>query len=77
MEWQQVIALGIVVITAMLFVFSRFRKRKGFFKKGGTCGCSAGGSAQPGASITFHTRKGQRPEVIVRPAEHSLRPRGS
>jgi hypothetical protein len=66
MDWQQVIALGIVAFTAGMFAWGKFRRRKPGFGKDSHCGCSGGGRSGEQSSIVFHARKGGRPEVIVK-----------
>jgi hypothetical protein len=65
MDWQQLVALAIVGVTAGLLLWSRFRPRKFSFERDTHCGCAAGQSA-PRYSVVFRARKGGRPEVIVR-----------
>lgn len=66
MDWQQALSLGIVIVTAVIFLSFALRRRKFSLKNGSPCGCgSAHSSAQQG-SISFHARKGQRPEIIVK-----------
>ena len=65
MDWQELAALTIVVLTAATFLWSRFRRRRFSFERHTGCGCSAGHSAS-GQSITFHARKGERPQVLVK-----------
>lgn len=63
MDWQQATALAIVGVTAALFIVSRLRRRK----PGCGCGCAAGSGQSERGSIVLRARKGQRPQVIVRP----------
>jgi hypothetical protein len=64
MDWQQATALGIVVITAALFVASRFRKRRA---GGCGCGCAAATGRPQRGTILLRAKKGERRQVIVRP----------
>jgi len=64
-DWQQAVALSIVAVTAGFFLRARFKPRKFSFERDTHCGC-AGQSATQG-SIVFHARKGQRPQIVVKP----------
>jgi hypothetical protein len=67
MDWQETTALAITAGTAVAFVWARLRRRKFSFQRDTHCGCNAASSPAPvGGSITFHARKGERPQVIVR-----------
>ncbi len=67
MDWQQAVSLSIVVATAAIFIWLAFRPRKFSMKKGSPCGCDSSHSSAPQrGSITFHARKGERPEIIVK-----------
>lgn len=67
MDWQELAALTIVVLTAATFLWSRFRRRRFSFERHTGCGCSAGGGQNAsGQSIIFHARKGERPQVLVK-----------
>jgi hypothetical protein len=66
MDWQQLAALTIVAITAILLARSRFQRRKFSFERDTHCGCAAAGSSARQSSIIFRARKGQRPEVLVK-----------
>jgi hypothetical protein len=66
MDWQQVIALGIVAATAGIFIWRKLRRRSFSFTRDTHCGCSGGGSVAEKNSIVFHARKGGRSEVIVK-----------
>jgi len=63
MDWQQAIALGIVALTAALFVASRFRKKKG---AGCGCGCASAAGVAEKSSILLRAKKGERRQVIVK-----------
>ncbi len=66
MDWQQAAALGIVGITAAVFLYVRLRPRRFDFKRDTHCGCSSpAGDARP-KSITFTSRRGERPRIIVK-----------
>lgn len=66
MDWQQVSALGIVVATAGIFIWNKFRRRKFSFKHDTHCGCSGANETPTKSSIVFHARKGERPQVTVK-----------
>lgn len=66
MDWQQVIALGIVASTAGIFIWRKFQRRKFTFERDTHCGCAGGGHVAEKNSIVFHARKGGRPEVIIK-----------
>jgi hypothetical protein len=66
MDWQQPAALGIVGVTAMLFLWRRFRPRKFDFRRDTHCGCSSPAQTSPQNSIVFRARKGARPVVEVK-----------
>ncbi|MHB8524367.1 MAG: hypothetical protein ACYDH9_26905 [Limisphaerales bacterium] len=66
MDWQQIVSLGIVMVTAAVFLWSRFRPRKFRFGEGTHCGCSSPAQTNPGSSIVFRARKGGRPEIVVK-----------
>ena len=46
-DWQSYAALGVVVITAVLLLRTKFRKKSS--SGCGTCGCSSGQKAKPGS----------------------------
>jgi hypothetical protein len=73
MDWQQVIALSIVVLTAAAFVWTRARRRR---KAALPCnsGCGCGTATPPRETVIYHARKGQRPEVIIRTGPPDERP---
>jgi len=62
-DWQQIAALGVVSVTALMFLVARLRRRKFSFARGTHCGCTQPAAA---ATIRFHARKGERPTVVVR-----------
>ena len=63
MDWQQAAALGIVAVTAALFLASQFRKPKG---AGCGCGCASATGTPEKSSITLRAKKGERRQVIVK-----------
>jgi hypothetical protein len=66
MDWQEIIALSIVVATAAIFLGNRFRRKKFNFQRDTHCGCSNPGQSAPGSSIIFHARKGERGQIIMK-----------
>ena len=67
MDWQQLVSLTIVGVAAILLLWSRFRPRKFSFVRDTHCGCSTAGGNAPQHSIIFRARKGERPQVLIRP----------
>ena len=64
MDWQQITALSIVAATVGIFVWTRLRKRA---KNGCHCGgCGSSSPPPPGASIIYHSRKGERPTITIK-----------
>jgi len=67
MDWQQVIAIGIVALTVGLFVWTRWRRGRAGPGCGPGCGCEgSAGTTAPRGSVTYRTRKGERPQIITR-----------
>ena len=75
MDWQQIAALAIVAVTGALFVRARLRRRKAKFPCDSGCGCS-GTTPAPGPSVTYHARKGERAEIIVKMWDYAVRKQG-
>ena len=67
MDWQQLAALSIVAAAAAGLAGAKLRRRKFGAARAGHCGCSGVSQAAPGGSIIFRARKGERPEVRVKP----------
>ena len=77
MEWQRYTALGIVAMTAALFVWRRFRSRRsGGWRSASAsflgsahdgCGCTIGSGGAPPPSVIYRARKGERLRVETRP----------
>ena len=63
-DWQQITALVIVSATAALFLLAGFRRRRFRWERDTHCGCSNPSASS--ASIRFHARKGERPQILVR-----------
>jgi hypothetical protein len=64
MDWQEVAALGIVGCTAVLLLWSKFRKRRFSFQRDTHCGCSSPSSSAP--SIVVEGRRGEPPRISVK-----------
>ena len=67
MDWQRMLALSIVAITALIMAWGWVRRRKFTLGRETHCGCGSGGGSggNVGKSIVFRARKGERPEVLV------------
>jgi hypothetical protein len=66
MDWQEIIALSIVAVTAAIFLAQRFHRKKFNFQRDTHCGCASPSQSTPGSSIIFHARKGERGQVIMK-----------
>lgn len=67
MDWQQGIALLIVLVTASLFVRGWWKRRSDQSVCGSQCGCAGSGTATPPkVSVVYRARKGERPQIITR-----------
>ena len=68
MDWQQLLALLIVALTAGLFAWSKLRRKKFSFAKDTHCGCSSAKvqAIGPAQTIQFRAKKGERPTVVVK-----------
>jgi hypothetical protein len=64
MDWQQLVALAIVAITAGLLLWRWLRPRKRFSGRAGSCCCAPASSPQ--GSIVFRARKGERRQIIIK-----------
>ena len=65
MDWQEATALLIVAATATAFAWRKFRTRKFNLQRDTHCGCSSSVADAP--SVVLHARKGERPQITVRP----------
>jgi hypothetical protein len=65
MDWQEATALLIVAATATAFAWRKLRPRKFNLQRDTHCGCSPSAAAAP--SVVFHARKGERPQITIRP----------
>jgi hypothetical protein len=66
MDWQQLVSLAIVGAAAALLLRGRIRPRKFSFQRDTHCGCSTAGGSAP-QSIIYRARKGERPQVVIKP----------
>jgi len=65
-NWQQIISLAIVAVSAGWLLRGLLRRRKFSFPHDTYCGCSIPGeSSARKSSIVFHAHKGERPVVFV------------
>jgi hypothetical protein len=67
MDWQQLVSLTIVSAAAVLLLRARFRPRKLSFQRATHCGGCSHGVSAPQHSIIFRARKGERPQVLIKP----------
>ena len=67
MDWQQLVSLTIVSAAAVLLLRDRFRPRKLSFQRATHCGGCAHANSVPQHTIIFRARKGERPQVIIKP----------
>jgi hypothetical protein len=65
MDWQQLVSLTIVGVTAGVFLRGRFGHRKFSFERNTHCGCSGAGPV-PQHSVIYRARKGERPQVLIK-----------
>jgi hypothetical protein len=66
MAFQETLALGIVAITATVFLWNCLRPRRFSFVRDTHCGCSTRSPEMVRQSIVFHARKGERPQVMLK-----------
>lgn len=64
MDWQQPVALGVVVVTAGLIVWRWVRPRPWDFHRETGCGCGSSSGSKP-PSVLVTGRRGERPRVTV------------
>ncbi len=64
-DWQQIIALLIVVVTVAIMLRSRIQPRRHAPIRTSPCGCGGMASATP-PTIVYHARKGERPQIVVK-----------
>lgn len=66
MNWQEIVALGVVGSAAFLLLRPLLRPPAPLRSPANPCGCSAVGAGGSKASIIVRSRKGERPQVILR-----------
>jgi len=65
-NWQQIISLAIVAVSAGWLLRGLLRRRKFSFQHDTHCGCSMpDASSARKSTILFHARKGERSTVFV------------
>ena len=67
MDWQQLVSLTIVSAAAVLLLRAKFRPRKFSFQRDTHCGGCSQGNTPPQHSIIFRARKGERPQIVIKP----------
>jgi hypothetical protein len=66
-DWQQPVALGIVALTAGIFLWRRFRPRRFSLAHDTHCGCSApSGMTPPG--LIIQGKRGEQAQVRFTPS---------
>jgi hypothetical protein len=66
MDWQKIAALGVVAVTAAIFLRAKLRQRKFSFEHDTHCGCAATGATGSKTSIVFSARKGERAKITIK-----------
>ena len=66
MDWQEIVCLTLVGLTASAFVWKKFRPRRFSFERDTHCGCGSPSQSAPNGSIVFRARRGEVPRVIVK-----------
>ncbi len=64
MNWQTPAALVVVVLTAALFAWRRWRRQKLRFQQASGCGCSVPGVRPP--NVLVAGKRGEKPRVTVK-----------
>jgi hypothetical protein len=67
MDWQELVSLTIVSAAAVLLLRAKFRPRKFSFQRDTHCGACAHANSVPQHTIIFRARKGERPQVVIKP----------
>jgi hypothetical protein len=67
MDWQENVALGIVALTVAVFVWARLRAHPNKSGCPSQCHCAPPRLAQPPPTIIYHSRKGERPTLTIKP----------
>jgi hypothetical protein len=65
-DWQQIVSLMIVGVTAAVLLWSKFRPRKFSLARDTHCGCSSPGQTAPQSTMIFRARRGERPQITVK-----------
>jgi hypothetical protein len=66
-DWQQPVALGIVALTAGVFLWRRFRPRRFLFARDTACGCAGTGTGVKPPGLVISGRRGERPRCELKP----------
>jgi hypothetical protein len=66
MDWQQMVSLGIVGVTAAVLLRSKLRPRKFSLQRDTHCGCSSANQSAPQSSMVFRARRGERPQITIK-----------
>jgi hypothetical protein len=65
-DWQQLVSLTVVGVTAAIMLYSRFRPRKFALARATHCGCSSTNQSRPGNTVVFRARRGERPQILFK-----------
>jgi hypothetical protein len=65
-DWQQIVSLSIVGITAAALLWSKFRPRKLSLQRATHCGCASPSQSASQSSIIFRARRGERPQILIK-----------
>lgn len=61
MDWQELVALGIVAVTAAVFVWQwRARRHRP------ACGCAGHSPSGPPPTTIWRARRGERPQLLIK-----------
>jgi len=65
-DWQKIVSLAIVGVTAAVLLWSKFRPRKFSFQKDTHCGCASPSTTSPQSTMVFRARRGERPQIYIK-----------
>ncbi len=65
-DWQQPIALAVVIATAATVLWRLFRPARFRLNKSLPCGCAGAGSGIRPPGLLVHSRRGERPTVSMK-----------
>lgn len=66
MNWQTPVALVLVALTALAFLWRRFRPRRFSFHKSIPCGCTSATPPRSGG-LVVSGRRGEAPRITLKP----------